>query len=350
MVAALALESEEEHLVTTDERDGQLKRAMHRLGGYKHIEDEDNEAIKLFAKSQKMFDEVLGIKAADLEAQRTQAKARSYAWRLKIDWGMALESLGHLDSALARYQEGVQMGCTREWVKTENIPRCLAAIRERGGSFGTSNPGPSAEAGEVQFMGESTLEERDAEKRAIDCTGNADEEPPRKRSRAASDLEARVATARSTCDADIKKRFRELMPPSHDEYDHHKIDSAELDKREKAARGQAARADEPPCKLDRAYAGSTAAQAAPAAALAPRAGRGGEAAGGAGVRGGLDRQHQRGRRRGPPLPDVRLSARHGMLPRILQYTSKLLPPRMAHTSLLRTCRRCARECYFARDA
>jgi hypothetical protein len=126
-----------------------------------------------------MFDEVLGIKAADLEAQRTQAKARSYAWRLKIDWGMALESLGHLDSALAR----------------------------------------SAEAGEVQFMGESTLEERDAEKRkhAIDCTGNADEEPPRKRSRAASDLEARVATARSTCDADIKKRFRELMQPSHDE-------------------------------------------------------------------------------------------------------------------------------------
>ena len=88
--------------MTTDERDGQLKRAMHRLGGYKHIEDEDNEAIKLFAKSQKMFDEVLGIKAADLEAQRTQAKARSYAWRLKIDWGMALESLGHLDSALAR--------------------------------------------------------------------------------------------------------------------------------------------------------------------------------------------------------------------------------------------------------
>ena len=116
-------------------------------------------------------------------------------------------------------------------------------------------------------VGERTREEKDAEarKHAIDV----DEEPPRKRSRAAADqLEARVATARSTCDASIEKRSTELAQAAFAEYMGDKIDEAELGKRKKAAREQATRENEPLGKLDRAFAAYTAAVKARVAAEA----------------------------------------------------------------------------------
>jgi hypothetical protein len=53
-----------------------------------------------------------------------------------------------------------------------------------------------------------------------------EDEPPRKRCKAAADqLEARVATARSTCDADVEKRFRELFQ-AFDAYSGDRVDDA----------------------------------------------------------------------------------------------------------------------------
>ena len=114
-------------------------------------------------------------------------------------------------------------------------------------------------------VGERSKAEKDTEarKHAIDV----DEEPPRKRSKAAADqLGARVATARSTCDASIEKRSKELAQSAFDEFMSDKIDEVELVKRKKAAREQATRENEPLGKLDRAFAAYTAAVKARVAA------------------------------------------------------------------------------------
>ena len=114
---------------------------------------------------------------------------------------------------------------------------------------------------EVAVTGERTFAQRDAEsrKRAIDL----EDETPRKRGRAAtSEMEERVAKARSVCSAAVDKRVRELAQPAFDDYLADKIDAAELDKRKKAAREKAAAEHKPLATLDAAFAAYTQAVAA----------------------------------------------------------------------------------------
>ena len=114
---------------------------------------------------------------------------------------------------------------------------------------------------EVAVTGERTFAQRDAEsrKRAIDL----EDETPRKRGRAAtSEMEERVAKARSVCSAAVDKRVRELAQPALDDFMADRIDAAELVKRKAAAREKAASEHKPLATLDAAFAAYTKAVAA----------------------------------------------------------------------------------------
>lgn len=110
---------------------------------------------------------------------------------------------------------------------------------------------------EVAVTGERTFAQRDAEsrKRAIDL----EDETPRKRGRAAtSEMEERVAKARSVCSAAVDKRVRELAQPALDDYMADKIDEPELKRRKAEARKKAAAEHKPLATLDAAFAAYTA--------------------------------------------------------------------------------------------
>ena len=70
---------------------------------------------------------------------------------------------------------------------------------------------------------------QEGRKRAIDV------ESASERKRVKTALETRVVKARSLCDAAITAAYKELIRASFDEYAEDKIDSAELDRRKKAA-------------------------------------------------------------------------------------------------------------------
>ena len=130
-------------------------------------------------------------------------------------------------------------------------------------------PPPPAGSGseDVQCVGERTREQRDAEgrKRAIDLNSESE----RKRAKLA--IETRVAKARSLCDAAINTKYMQLIRPSLDEYAHDKIDEAELARRKRAAREQAAAEHPPLASLDgvyRVYVAKAAARVAAEKALA----------------------------------------------------------------------------------
>ena len=118
---------------------------------------------------------------------------------------------------------------------------------------------------EVAVTGERTFAQRDAEsrKRAIDL----EDETPRKRGRAAtSEMEERVAKARSVCSAAVDKCAFELARPALEEYMASRIDEAELKRRKAAAREKAAAEHKPLATLDAAFAAYTKAVAAREAA------------------------------------------------------------------------------------
>ena len=138
---------------------------------------------------------------------------------------------------------------------------CAQVSRDAPGAL----PGASADQEEVAAVGERTFAQRDAEsrKRAIDL----EDETPRKRGRAAtSEMEERVATARSICTAEVDKRASELARAAFDEYMADKIDATELDKRKAAARAKAAAEHKPLATLDGAFKAYTEAVAAREAA------------------------------------------------------------------------------------
>ncbi len=127
------------------------------------------------------------------------------------------------------------------------------------------NRKPADHADDVAITGERTFAQRDAESRmrAIDLEA----EPSRKRGRAAtSEMEERVAKARSVCSAAVDQRARELAKPAFEEYMDDKIDAAELDKRKAAARQKAAAEHKPLATLDAAFSADTKAVAAREAA------------------------------------------------------------------------------------
>ena len=127
---------------------------------------------------------------------------------------------------------------------------------------------PSAD--EVSVVSERSREQKDAEgrKSAIDLEVGA-VETPRKRSRA-TDVETRVAKARSLCSSEVDARARELMEEHYKEFIAERLDGAELQRRRAAAREQAAKEHPPLSALETAFAAYTAAAAAEQAAEARR--------------------------------------------------------------------------------
>ena len=85
---------------------------------------------------------------------------------------------------------------------------------------------------------------QEGRKRAIDV------ESASERKRAKMALETCVVKARSLCDAAITAAYEKLIQPSLHEYVHDKIDSAELDRRKKAAWEKAASEHPPLRSLD----------------------------------------------------------------------------------------------------
>ena len=124
---------------------------------------------------------------------------------------------------------------------------------------------PSAD--EVSVVSERSREQKDAEgrKSAIDLEVGA-VETPRKR----TDVETRVAKARSLCSTEVDARARELMEEHYKEFIAERIDGAELERRRAAARDQAAKEHPPLSALETAFAAYTAAAAAEQAAEARR--------------------------------------------------------------------------------
>jgi len=247
-----------------------LGRAMvlHRMGGYKSMEEQDSEASQWFTKAQIKYDEVLHWQGVDDEVMLTQAKARKHLARMKIDWGMMLEDTGDFDNAAQYYEEGLRLGGPRlssshPWVKKklqQDPVRTLSTQRGR-------NPGPSISS-EVEFTGEITPEQRNAEgrKRAIDLDH---EESLPKRPKAVSDeLAMRVVTARSQCSTETEDQVREMLKPAIDEWIAGQIDAAELDRRKKAACKQALSGHAPLSRLEAAFESYSAAIAVRAAAEA----------------------------------------------------------------------------------
>ena len=141
---------------------------------------------------------------------------------------------------------------------------------------GTWAPAPDirvlgdAAPNEVQETGERSRAEKDAElrKRAVDL----EYDTPRKRSRTqASQLEERVAKARSSTNSAIKRRMKELAAADYDEFMEDKIDEAELKRRKEAARVQATADHQQRTALDKAYDEYTAAGEAREAACKAQA-------------------------------------------------------------------------------
>ena len=141
---------------------------------------------------------------------------------------------------------------------------------------GTWAPAPDirvlgdAAPNEVQETGERSRAEKDAElrKRAVDL----EYDTPRKRSRTqASQLEERVAKARSSTNSAIKRRMKELAAADYDEFMEDKIDAAEFDRRKEAARAQATADHQQRTALDQAFDKYTAAGEAREAACKAQA-------------------------------------------------------------------------------
>jgi len=141
---------------------------------------------------------------------------------------------------------------------------------------GTWAPAPDvrvlgdAAPNEVQETGERSRAEKDAElrKRAVDL----EYDTPRKRSRTqASQLEERVAKARSSTNGAIKRRMKELAAADYDEFMEDKIDAAELERRKEATRVQATADHQQRTALDKAYDEYTAAGEAREAACKAQA-------------------------------------------------------------------------------
>ena len=141
---------------------------------------------------------------------------------------------------------------------------------------GTWAPAPDvrvlgdAAPNEVRETGERSREEKDAElrKRAVDL----EYDTPRKRSRTqASQLEERVAKARSSTNSAIKRRMKELAAADYDEFMEDKIDAAELERRKEATRVQATADHQERTALDKAYDEYTAAGEAREAACKAQA-------------------------------------------------------------------------------
>lgn len=141
---------------------------------------------------------------------------------------------------------------------------------------GTWAPAPDirvlgdAAPNEVQETGERSRAEKDAElrKRAVDL----EYDTPRKRSRTqASQLEERVAKARSSTNSAIKRRMKELAAADYDEFMEDKIDAAELERRKEATRVQATADHQQRTALDKAYDEYTAAGEAREAACKAQA-------------------------------------------------------------------------------
>ena len=124
---------------------------------------------------------------------------------------------------------------------------------------------PPPDEPEVAVVGERTREQRDAEgrKRAIDLNLLDANKRPRT---ASTELQTRVATARSVCTAAVHKRVEELIRPAVADFVVDKIDEAELGRRKAAARAKAESEHAPLSTLDAAYSKYTAAVAARVAA------------------------------------------------------------------------------------
>ena len=122
----------------------------------------------------------------------------------------------------------------------------------------------AAAADGVEVTGERTREQRDAEgrKRAIDL----DEDVNKRPRTASTELQTKVAKARSVCTAEVHKRVEELMRPAVADYIVNKIDASELDRRKTAAVAKAESEHAPLSTLDAAYSKYTAAVAARVAA------------------------------------------------------------------------------------
>ena len=158
---------------------------------------------------------------------------------------------------------------------------CSGVATRKGVRDGSSGPRPGVDdavrskesmtpsADEVVVVSERSREQKDAEgrKSAIDLEVGA-VETPRKRSR--TDVETRVAKARSLCSSEVDARAGELMEEHCKEFIAERIDGAELQRRRAAAREQAAKEHPPLSALDKAFAVYTAAAAAEQAAEAKR--------------------------------------------------------------------------------
>ena len=247
-----------------------LGRAMvlHRMGGYKNLEEQDKEASQWFTKAQIKYDEVLNWQGVDDEVVRTQAKARKHLARMNIDWGMMLEDTGDFDNAAQHFEEGLRLGgpnlsSSLPWVKKKLQQDPVRTLSTQSGR----NPGPSTSS-EVEFTGEITPEQRNAEgrKRAIDL--DHEESLPQRPKAVSDELAMRVATARSRCTAETEDQVREMLKPAIDEWIAGQIDAAELDQRKKAACKQALSRHAPLSRLEAAFESYTAAIAVRAAAEA----------------------------------------------------------------------------------
>jgi hypothetical protein len=174
---------------------------------------------------------------------------------------------GHLDVAQWLHGQGVDVAVALTGgPRAGDTPAALARLcRHDDVANWLAAANRSTASDEVTVTGERTFAQRDAEsrKRAIDLEA----ETPRKRGRAAtSEMEERVATARSICTAEVDKRASELARAAFDEYMADKIDATELDKRKAAARAKAAAEHKPLATLDGAFKAYTEAVAAREAA------------------------------------------------------------------------------------
>ena len=229
-----------------------------RMGSYKHMEKQDHEAIEHYEAAREQLTGVLSAQGLDDEGKTTQAEARTLLGQVDIECGMALQDTNQYSKAIERYQAAVRMGVANRrhrWVcaggRPDNygISQCEAALA------GAAPASASGRTDEVAVVGETTREQRDAEgrKRAI----VVDDMPTRKIQ--AVHLGERVATARSTTDAAITRRMKEIIQPVIDEWLDGKVEATELKRRKEAAKAQATTEHVDRSSLDDAFEAYTAA-------------------------------------------------------------------------------------------